>query len=47
MLRTSIHRRGVLIHHTIENVFLSATTLLITLLTLLILFLGVFVTRAG
>jgi hypothetical protein len=47
MLRNRANRRGELVHHTLENVFLSASTLLITLFTLLILFLGVFVFRAS
>ena len=47
MLRNRAHRRGELVHYTLESAFLSASTLLLTLVTLLILLLGVFVFRAN
>lgn len=40
-----VHRRGELIHTTIESAFLTAGTLLLTILTLLILFIGVLIFR--
>jgi len=45
--RHRLHRRGELIHNTVEGVFLSATTLLFTLLTLVILYFVVFLSRAA
>jgi len=47
MLRKQIHRRGELIHTTIESAFLTAGSLLILILFLIFLFLGVFVSRAS
>jgi hypothetical protein len=46
-LRSHGHRRGELIHTTIESAFLTASTLLFTLLTLIALFLGVLFFRAS
>jgi|CZKE01.1.fsa_nt_gi hypothetical protein len=43
--RNRVHRRGELIHATIEGAFLTANTLLFTLLTLIVLFLGVLLFR--
>ena len=45
--RHRLHRRGEFIHNTVEGVFLSATTLLFTLLTLVILYFVVFLSRAA
>ncbi|MBZ5724305.1 MAG: hypothetical protein LAP87_04850 [Acidobacteriia bacterium] len=44
--RSRMHRRGELIHNTVENAFLTASTLLFTLLTLFVLFFAVFLSRA-
>lgn len=44
--RNRIHRRGTLIHTTVQGAFLTASTLLITLLTLVVLFFYVFLSRA-
>jgi len=44
--RHRVQRRGVLIHNSVESAFLSATTLLFTLLTVVILFFVVFLSRA-
>jgi len=46
VLRHRIHQRGELIHNTVESAFLTAGSLLITLLTILVLFFGVFLSRA-
>ena len=45
--RHRLHRRGDLIHNTVESAFLSATTLLLTLVTIVILFFVVFLSRAA
>ena len=45
--RHRLHRRGDLIHNTVESAFLSATTLLFTLLTIVILYFVVFLSRAA
>ncbi len=44
--RSRVHRRGELIHNTVENAFITASTLLFTLVTLLVLFFAVFLSRA-
>ncbi|SPF54500.1 hypothetical protein SBA4_6410003 [Candidatus Sulfopaludibacter sp. SbA4] len=46
-LRHRMHRRGELFHTTLEGAFLSATSLILTLLTLIVLCVGVLVFRAG
>jgi hypothetical protein len=46
-MHSHVHRRGELIHTTIENAFLTASTLLFTLLTLVVLFFGVLIFRAA
>jgi hypothetical protein len=45
--RHRLHRRGDLIHNTVESAFLSATTLIFTLLTIVILYFVVFLSRAA
>ena len=45
--RHQLHRRGELIHNTLESAFLAATSLILTLLTLAVLFFAVFLSRAG
>ena len=46
-VRNRIHRRGDLIHNNVENAFLTASATLFTLLTLLIIYFGVFLSRAS
>lgn len=46
-IRHRIHRRGDLLHTTFETAILSATTLIFTLLTLIVLCLGLLVFRAA
>ncbi len=46
-VRNRIHRRGDLIHNSVENAFLTASATLFTLLTLLIIYFGVFLSRAS
>lgn len=45
-LYNRVHRRGELIHTTVESAFLTASSLLLTILVLLILFFGLFLSRA-
>jgi len=45
-VRHRFQRRGELFHTTLEGAFLSATSLFFTLLTLLVLYIGVLVFRA-
>ena len=45
-LRHRIHPRGHLFHNTLEGAFLTATSLVLTLLTLIALCVGLLVFRA-
>jgi hypothetical protein len=45
--RHRLHRRGELIHNSVESAFLSATTLIFTLVTIVILYFVVFLSRAA
>jgi hypothetical protein len=46
-LRHRLHRRTEFFHTTLEGAFLSATSLVLTLLTLMALCIGLAVFRAG